>query len=315
MTKSVIENTAELFGDLWHRYDDKLFEESVSLFMQRFKANGFDLEWFEGKSCLDAGCGGGRCSIGLARLSAAEVIGCDISEEGLEDARRRADGLTNLIFEEASVLNLPYPDGRFDFVWCNGVLHHTSDPETGLSELVRVLRPGGRLFLLLYGKGGLRWPTIVKVRPFAQAMGYELVDKALRLSGLPANKQRTFLDDLFVPVMRFYDWDEVQSMLETNGLREIKRWEKGKLDHEASVSVQRDEFEQLRHLFEASLQQSEPTFAQVKPHVRKALEAVTSALNCLDTIESDYAAGQIDDKERQWQVFGWGHHRVLATKG
>ncbi len=50
--------TGSLFGDLWHRYGDDLFENSVNLFTARFKANGFDLKWFRGKRCLDAGCGG-----------------------------------------------------------------------------------------------------------------------------------------------------------------------------------------------------------------------------------------------------------------
>ena len=311
----VQEATGALFGDLWHRYGDDLFEESVMLFAKRFQANGFDLTWFQGKRCLDAGCGGGRYAIAMARLGAAEVAGCDISAEGLADARRRAAGLPNVFFEEASVLDLPFADKSFDFVCCSGVLHHTPDPEKGLREITRVLRPTGRLFLLLYGKGGLRWPTISTIRPHAQAMGYALMDEAIRLAGLPANKQRTFLDDFFVPMICFYDWDDVHAMLSAGGLQRIERWESGKLDHEASVSVQRTELEQLRQLFETALQQIEPRFVSAASHAAKALHAVMSALERLDGIEANFAAGQIDEAERCWQVFGWGHHRVLTVKG
>ena len=310
-----VKETGALFGGLWHRYDNDLFEQSVSLFARRFEANGFDLAWFRGKRCLDAGCGGGRYAIAMARLGAREVIGCDISAEGLADARQRAAGMSNVHFEEASVLDLPYPGESFDFACCSGVLHHTPDPERGLRELARVLRPRGKVFLLLYGKGGLRWPTIMRIRPHAQAMGYELVDEAMRLAELPANKQRTFLDDFFVPIIRFYAWDEVEAMLTDNGFRQIERWEKGKLDHEASVSVQRTELEQLREFFTTVLQRTEPRFVAAASHAAKALDAVTSALERVDAIEADFAAGRIDEEERRRRVFGWGHHRVLAVKG
>ena len=41
--KSVEEETGKLFGDLWHRYDDYLFKDSISLFAQRLSSNGFEL--------------------------------------------------------------------------------------------------------------------------------------------------------------------------------------------------------------------------------------------------------------------------------
>lgn len=284
MKSSINQITGGLFGDLWHRYDDDLFEESVKLFAKRFDANNFDLKWFQGKRCLDAGCGGGRYSIAMASLGAAEVIGCDISAEGLADARSRAAGISNVVFEEASVFDLPYPDESFDFVCCSGVLHHTPDPGRGLHELTRVLRSEGRLYLLLYGKGGVRWPTIMQIRPHAHAMSYAFVDEAMQLAGLPANKQRTFLDDLFVPIIRFYDWDEVSSMLADNNYTRVERWEKEKLDHEESVSEQRAELEQLRQVFDTARRQPEPRFIAVTSHAREAVEAVTSALSRLDAI-------------------------------
>jgi len=315
MSKSTLKkSTASLFGDLWHRYDDTLFEESVELFARRYSANGFDLNWFQGKKCLDAGCGGGRYAIAMSRLGAKEVIGCDISAEGLENARQRAARLSNIRFEEASVQDLPFLDETFDFVCCSGVLHHTPNPEKGLQELARVLHPDGKLFLLLYGKGGVRWPTILQVRPYVQEMGYELMDDAMKRAGLLANKQRTFLDDLFVPILKFYDWSEVQKLLDENGFHQIERWTKGKMDHESSVTVQRVELVQLQLIFKTILQQSEPRFVAAVPYASSALDAVISALKQLDDTEAEFALGRINEKERDWRVFGWGHHRVLAVK-
>lgn len=308
--------TAKLFGDLWHRYDDKLFEESVQLFYERFRANGFDLDSLRGQHCIDVGCGGGRLSIAMARLGAAEVIGCDISESGLEDARCRAAGLTNIRFQCASALELPFMDESFDFVLCNGVLHHTPDPVRGFGEITRVLKRGGRCFVLLYGKGGLRWPTVMKIRPHAMAMGYERVDEAIRLAGLPANKQRTFLDDFLVPHIAFYDGDEIRDLFASHGYRDVQRWTKGKLDHESSVEVQATELEQMAAVFEAALAPSAPpAFTPLRAHAEAARDAARAALAELHAAEADLAAGRIDVRERDWRVHGWGHHRVLAVRG
>ena len=104
-------------------------------------------------------------------------------------------------------------------------------------------------------------------------------------------------------------------MLTDNGFQQINRWERGKLDHEARVSVQRTELVQLRQLFETALQQTKPRFVKVASHAASALHAVMLALEQLDAIEANFTTGQMNKGERRWQVFGWGHHRVLAVKG
>ncbi|MBM79688.1 MAG: hypothetical protein CMJ78_03720 [Planctomycetaceae bacterium] len=312
--QNVIEQTGELFGDLWHRYDEKLFRESVELFSMRFRANGFDLDWFQGKRCLDAGCGGGRYSIAMALLGAEQVTGADISSSGLEDARQRAASIPNVDFAEASVLDLPFGDETFDFVCCSGVLHHTSDAKRGLANLVRVLKPGGQLYLLLYGKEGYRWPTMMAVRPHAQELGYEIVDQAIRDANLPANKQRTFLDDLFVPLIDFYDWDEVQGMLAEHGISDCERWTNGKLDHESSIEVQQLELEQLLSVFDTALKSDAPVYANAQEGLAAARSEVDGFLQRLISDVKEFDEGTIDRQVLEWRIFGWGHHRVLAKK-
>jgi hypothetical protein len=146
-------------------------------------------------------------------------------------------------------------------------------------------------------------------------MGYSLIDEAMKLSNLPPNKQRTFLDDFFVPLIRFYTWAEVQSMLIRNGFKKLDRWEKGKLDHEESVSVQLLELKQIHKLFKTAIKQDSPSFKSVASNSRNALGVVKSAIERLEAIESDFAAGEIDESDRRLKVFGEGHHRVLAVKG
>ena len=203
------QKTGELFSKLWPEYDDILFDDSVDLFSERLKIAGFDLDWFQNKIALDAGCGGGRNTIALAKLGCSEVVGIDIGEDGLSDAKERASGLRNVKFINSSLLNIPFSEEEFDLVWCAGVLHHTINPEKVLDELIRVTKKGGYLYLLIYATGGLRWPLIQLLRNFVINIGFDDMNRAIIKSSLPANKRRTILDDLFVPVIDFYDWNRL----------------------------------------------------------------------------------------------------------
>ena len=304
--------TGRLFGDLWHYLDDEQFEQSVALFASRFEANGFDLSWFEGKKCLDVGCGGGRYTIAIGRLGAGQVVGCDISDDGLVDARARAAGMSDVNFEKASALDLPFDDGSFDFVCCSGVLHHTTDAEKGLDELTRVLRPGGKLYLLLYGSGGLRWAASGALRPMAQELGYDFMDRAVEKAGLPANNRRNFLDDFFVPIVTFVDWETLRDKLEVRGFTGIERWEKGRFDHEANPGLQCEEIEKMVRIFQAAAELAEGDNCEL------AGRGLATAQDFLAQTQAQIAAhekGDISEAELEQAVIGEGNHRVLAVKG
>jgi SAM-dependent methyltransferase len=103
---------------------------------------------------LDAGSGTAR----LARLIAApEVVCADASPAAVEAAQ--AAGLEAHL---ARLEELPFPDGSFDVVTCNWVLYHLPDPDAGLAELARVLRPGGRFVGVYNRPGNLEplWSTV-----------------------------------------------------------------------------------------------------------------------------------------------------------
>lgn len=104
-----------------------------------------------GSSVLDVCCGTGDLSFELAeRISpGGHVVGCDFSEPMLDLAREKAaDRGVPVRFEWADALELPYDEGRFDAVTVGFGVRNFADRDRGLSEMARVLRPGGRLVIL-----------------------------------------------------------------------------------------------------------------------------------------------------------------------
>ena len=94
---------------------------------------------------LDAGCGTGSLTFALASF-VADVVGVDTNAEYLEAGRAAAPG--NARFVEGDVMALPFGYAEFDLACCHRVLHHVRRPELAVSELARVTRPGGRVFIV-----------------------------------------------------------------------------------------------------------------------------------------------------------------------
>jgi arsenite methyltransferase len=104
-----------------------------------------------GERVVDCGSGAGVDSLVAARLvgSQGHVIGVDMTPEMLDKARGAASaaGLANVEFREGLLEALPVDTGWADVVISNGVLNLVPDKAAALSEMARVLRPGGRLQL------------------------------------------------------------------------------------------------------------------------------------------------------------------------
>lgn len=101
-----------------------------------------------GMRLLDAGCGPGTITVGLARAVApGAVVGIDLSEDVLAQARDHAasEGVGNVTFTPGDVYQLDYEDGSFDVVYANQLLQHLTDQGRALLEMRRVLKPGGLL--------------------------------------------------------------------------------------------------------------------------------------------------------------------------
>lgn len=97
----------------------------------------------KGKRLLDLGCGAGETSVYFA-LQGAQVTALDISREMIAVGRKLAEKRgVQVEFLSAAAEKLPFPDGHFDAVFGNGVLHHV-DLLGALGEIRRVLKPGGK---------------------------------------------------------------------------------------------------------------------------------------------------------------------------
>src|SRR5450755_3357060 len=111
---------------------------------------------------LIAGGGTGDATIMLAQQMARDgregtVTWLDRSAAALKIAQARAAvrGLTNIVWEQKSLLDLPGSGlGPFDYIDCCGVLHHLPDPAAGVRALLSVLAPAGGMGLMVYAPHG-----------------------------------------------------------------------------------------------------------------------------------------------------------------
>lgn len=108
-----------------------------------------------GSRVLDVGCGGGQIARALLqRRQDLELVGVDLSDEQIRRAERRNCDLADRCeFVQGSALDLPFPDEAFDAVYSVASIKHWPDPGAGLTECVRVLRPGGQLLVAEADRG------------------------------------------------------------------------------------------------------------------------------------------------------------------
>lgn len=108
---------------------------------------------YHGKRVLEAGTGLGIDFSQWVRAGAL-AYGTDLTEEAVSSVRRLLE-LRGLKAEEVRTANaeaLPYPDNFFDLVYSWGVIHHTPDMEKAVSEILRVITPGGHGKVMIYNR-------------------------------------------------------------------------------------------------------------------------------------------------------------------
>jgi SAM-dependent methyltransferase len=111
-----------------------------------------------GKSVLEIGLGQGADSEQLIRRG-AHWSGLDLTPESIHRVRTRLTW-KNLPFDGlqvGSILDAPFPDKSFDVIFSHGVLHHIPDIQRAQKEIHRLLKPDGKLIVMLYSKYSLNY--------------------------------------------------------------------------------------------------------------------------------------------------------------
>lgn len=175
---------AEEFDQIMNMYDtNRRIEVLFDDFM-----GGHDLK---GKLLLDGGCGSGWFS-GKALQRGARVISLDIAKNLVVVAQRKNPEISGVC---GSILSLPFADNTFDYIISSDVIEHTQEPYQATEELIRVLKPGGRLGITVPNKSiwyfslilanllGIRkykgyenWVPYFKFKHFLEARGLTILD-------------------------------------------------------------------------------------------------------------------------------------------
>jgi SAM-dependent methyltransferase len=172
-----------------------------------------------GGSALDAGCGTGFQSALLTELG-WDAHGIDVSAGLLAVARRRLPGAS---FALASVETLPYPDACFDAVVCCGsTLSFVDDPARALTEMGRVLRPGGRLLLDCEHRPSLDLAWTLASALSGDALGYGVTAREA-WHALIAGRTLRMVYPGYGPLWLFTR-RELSAMLAAAGLMPVRAW-------------------------------------------------------------------------------------------
>lgn len=236
--QSLEKSTSNLYSDLWKDFDiNTLTEESLQLLRRRLPQD-FIAESVLGKDVLDMGCGSGRYSIALARSGAQKVVGVDFQAKAFHNARIWCQEYSQPVeFIVGDVLELPISDQCFDFIFCNGVLHHTKSIRKGLEELARLLKPSGKAFLYIYAAGGIFWRTREVLRGLFKKIPVTYTRMVLHTMGLPSNRF-IFCDTWYVPVENYTTTAQLQSILEESGLTYKKFIGNSPFDLDRAIAAQ-----------------------------------------------------------------------------
>lgn len=187
-------------------------------------------------SVADIGCGTGQLASFLA-LKGRRVLGVDYSERslGLAETLKERLALPTVQFRRLDLLDWDLPEASFDFVFCNGVLHHTSDPYQGFRNLVRITKPGGRIIVGLYNRYG-RLMLLVRRRVVAllsrfdsQARRRAIRKQLVEDDGDELRRHTWYADQYEHPHESTHTVGEVLDWFRENGIRYVSSFPKAEL--------------------------------------------------------------------------------------
>lgn len=145
--------SADRFGYEWGRYAELkgIYEEQF----RRWTPFMTPEDW-RGRSFVDVGCGMGRNSHWPMSYGAAGGLAIDIDERSLASARATLAPHPTMEVRRQSAYELGEVE-RFDLAFSIGVIHHLAHPGIALANMVRAVKPGGRVMVWVYGRENNGW--------------------------------------------------------------------------------------------------------------------------------------------------------------
>ena len=140
------------FANRKESLDFVLWRNALNLFREEL----MPVTGHDGKVILDYGCGPGNDLVNLVEFSKPKrLVGVDISATALKLSQHRLlfhdeRSIVELLQIDNGSARLPFDEATFDYVHCDGVIHHTPNPEEILAEFKRVLKPGGEARIYAY---------------------------------------------------------------------------------------------------------------------------------------------------------------------
>jgi demethylmenaquinone methyltransferase/2-methoxy-6-polyprenyl-1,4-benzoquinol methylase len=207
----------QMFAGIANRYDvlnhvlslniDKRWRRAVSAHLK-------DVLVDPSAVVLDVACGTGDLSIEMRTNAAAQIIGTDFCRPMLEIARQKSIGEQSPIpYVEGDAMGLPFGENEFDAVTTAFGLRNLANVADGLSELRRVLKPGGRLVVLEF--------SAPAVPGFGRLFNFYFSHVLPRIGGAVSGS-RVAYEYLPDSVAKFPNQTELASLIERTGFTDVK---------------------------------------------------------------------------------------------
>ncbi len=204
---------------------ERMFDEVASLYdrLNRILSFGIDKGWRkrmiaaisskEPQLMLDVATGTGDVAIALSKAyPEASIIGVDLSAKMLDVARDKVQNYPQIILDQGDSENLKYQDGQFDVVTVSFGVRNFGDLNKGLSEIRRVLKPGGQLLILEFSN-----PQKFPVKQYYRFYSRYILPKV----GKNISDSQKAYDSLPKSVEAFPFGREMVVILEQNGFNKV----------------------------------------------------------------------------------------------
>ena len=192
---------------------------------KNFLTNSFKKFIGHNKDVLEVGCGTGQLASYFAIGTNNRVVGLDATIESLKLAADFSikNNIENLCFVNANIFDNVFKENFFDFIWCNGVLHHTKNASEAFNIVAKSLKNEGYILVGLYNRIG-RIKTVIR-RYMIKIFGLrylDIFDPTLRNLKKSDEEKKAWIRDQYMhPIESTHTLDEVLNWFDKNNIQFI----------------------------------------------------------------------------------------------